>query len=86
MSDLDGNRQIIVSAPRYIGMQTMSIINALYQSGFVDQTQQNYMASLAAIGMETGNFTALFWYAYFQNKAAETNNGFYREMLEILKS
>ena len=86
MPEFDDNRQVITAAPKHTGMKIMSIINALYQSGFVDQTQQDYMARLTSVGMETGNFTALFWYAYFQNQKAPVDNVFFREMMEALKT
>ena len=85
MPEFDDKRQI-AAAPRYTGLQVMPIINALYQSGFVDQAQQDYMARLTALGMETGNFTVLFWYACNQNKTATVDNDFFRKMMEVLNS
>ena len=86
MPELEDNRQVIAAAPKYTGMQVMPLINALYQSDFIDQTQQDYMARLTTLGMETGNFTALFWYAYQQNKTTTADNFFFRKIMEVLRS
>ena len=74
----------IIGTPRSSGLSLMELVNAMYQSGFIDGDDKTKMVKLILLGMNSGDFTELYGIITEQCLCGTGENPFWNQLKEIL--
>jgi len=73
-----------IGTPRSSGLSLMEQVNAMYQSGFIDNDEKANMTNLILSGMKTGDYTELYGLITEQCLRGPSENPFWDRMKETL--
>jgi len=74
-----------VGTPRFSGLELMELVNAMYQSEFIDSDDKKKMTKLITNGMNTGDYTELDSLVAEQCLRDSSGNPFWSQMKEFLR-
>lgn len=74
-----------ISLPVSVGMELLRNVTALYQNGYINRGEKDFMTEQIQNGMQTGDYLSLYRYVLVKMPAAAEEKNFYEKMKNLME-